>query len=82
LSYVTDILSIDEDAALILLQVVKAVKKAEDCRLARSRLADEGYRSSLGDAERDATKCILAATVRKADVIYDHIESILNREKQ
>ena len=67
---------------MILLQVVEAVKEAEDCRLARSRLADEGYRSSLGDAERDATKCILAAIVRKADVVYNRIESILDREKQ
>jgi hypothetical protein len=82
LSHVTDILSIDEDAALIFLQVVESVKKAKDCRLARSRLADEGYRSSLGDAERDATKCILVAIIRKADVVFNRIESIVDRAKQ
>src|SRR5712675_1775952 len=73
---VTDILSVNEDTALILFQVIKSIEKTEDCRLSRSRLANESHRSSFGDTEGNTTQCGLAAIVREAYIVCNRFESI------
>jgi hypothetical protein len=52
---IVNILSVNQDAAVTLLQVVEPIKKVEGDQLLRTGFPDEGYGYSLQDMERSTT---------------------------
>ena len=69
LGHITDVLAINQDAALALLEVVEPVQEAQDRRLAGARLANKRDRRALRNLEGDAVKGSSAVVIREVDVL-------------